>query len=110
LITLYKHLYELDKHLDGFNKDWVVFGNIKPMSRTTLKRYRDDLCVKAGVPIITNHELRHSQASYLTNSGLNRQAIAEMLGHSPEILLTTYSHTFRSTNDEILAKQNELFN
>jgi integrase len=109
LLNIYKQLYEEDSKLDGFNLNWYVFGGIIRMSRTTLTRYRDELCTKAEVPIVTNHELRHSQASYLTNSGINRQAIAEMLGHSPEILLSTYSHTFQQTNKELSEKQNELF-
>jgi integrase len=109
LLNIYKQLYEEDKKLGGFNLNWYVFCGIIRMSRTTLMRYRIDLCTKAEVPIITNHELRHSQASYLTNSGVNRQAIAEMLGHSPEILLTTYSHTFQQANKELSKKQDKLF-
>jgi len=55
------------------------------------------LCRKAGVPVITWHQMRHSAATMLLESGIPIANVSRQLGHaSPVITAMVYSHV---TND-----------
>ena len=61
------------------------------------------LLVKAGVPQITFHCLRHSTASLLLSLGIHPEIVQELLGHSQITLtLDTYSHVLPSLQGEAL--------
>ena len=50
---------------------------------------------KAGLPNLTSHGLRHTAATHMVANASDLgelRAIADILGHSPEMLLNTYSH------------------
>lgn len=54
------------------------------------------LCRRAGVPVVTPHDLRHAGASLLIELGVDAKTVAERLGHaSPATTLTTYVHPSR---------------
>lgn len=58
----------------------------------------------AGVKVIRVHDLRHSHASLLINSGANIKAVSERLGHDDiKTTLNTYSHLYQN-QDSSLAK------
>ena len=68
-----------------------------------IKRSFRPLLVKAGVPQITFHCLRHSTASLLLSLGIHPKIVQELLGHSQITLtLDTYSHVLPSLQGEAL--------
>ena len=51
---------------------------------------------KAGLPPITIHGLRHSNASHLISLGIPITVISRRLGHrSPKVTLDIYSHMYQ---------------
>jgi len=49
----------------------------------------------AGLPILTSHGLRHTAATHMVQAANDLgelRAIADLLGHSPEMLMNTYAH------------------
>jgi integrase len=81
-----------------------------PWPRSTLQKMWLSAAAKlaaAGHPLPEGargwHTLRHSVASRLVESGVPVAEAAEMLGHTPEMLLATYAHVVdRSAADERL--------
>jgi integrase len=47
---------------------------------------------KAGIPDVRLHDLRHSYASFLANSGCNEFQIQEALGHASTVTTRRYVH------------------
>ena len=74
--------YEPDERLFPFTKHWV---------NDQLKR----CCARTGVKLIRVHDLRHSHASMLVDSGADPLLIANRLGHEKvTTTLGTYSHLY----------------
>lgn len=49
------------------------------------------------------HDLRHSHATLLINSGVNIVAVSKRLGHSSiNQTLKTYTHLLKNTDDELI--------
>jgi integrase len=62
------------------------------------KRSFAPLLVRAGLPHMTFHQLRHTAATILLLKNVNPKIVSEMLGHaSIAITLDTYSHVFCRT-------------
>lgn len=67
-------------------------------AQTTYKRWSGRLasaCKAAHVPQISLKTLRHTNASLRLHAGQSVPVVAQQLGHSPEILLSTYAHVVR---------------
>ncbi len=64
------------------------------------------LVEKAGVPRLTSHGLRHTAASHMvagaTDIGQLR-AIADILGHSPDMLMKTYAHAMPASTSAVIS-------
>ena len=76
-----------------FDKKWFIFGDLKPLSPTTIERHKNNYCDKAGVKKIRIHDFRHSHASLLISRGVPITVVQARLGHSnPSITLQIYSH------------------
>ncbi|WP_278802301.1 tyrosine-type recombinase/integrase [Bifidobacterium pullorum] len=61
--------------------------------------------IKAGVPMLTIHDLRHTAASIAVHSGANVKAIQRMLGHSSAAMtLDTYADLFDDDLDELAGR------
>lgn len=68
----------------------------------------------AGVEALPPYDLRHAFASPHIRAGTSVPELAEMLGHSPQMTLSTYTHVIRelkgtpiaSVEDQILAARN----
>lgn len=86
---------------DGFTDDYFIFGDIKPMSRSTLSRYLDKYIEIANVKRITPHGFRHSHATSLIIAGVDDTLIAERLGHTVYELRNTYSHIYKSQREDL---------
>ncbi len=90
---LEKHYLEESKIIE-FNKNMFVFGNLTPLSGTTLARNLDYYIKKAKVKKITPHGFRHSHVSLLIALGCDSRDVAERIGDTVDIVEKTYSHMF----------------
>lgn len=79
-INLLKKYY-INKY-SNFNYNYFIFGGIKPLSPTTIDRYKSLACTKAHIKCITQHQFRHSYATYLINNNIPLNVVSKLLGHS----------------------------
>jgi integrase len=65
-------------------------------------------CAAAGVPVIRPHDVRHTAATVLLDSGTTPSATAKWLGHDPAITLRVYGHVYddalASAGDALLCR------
>ena len=96
LLNDLKMLYEQDKKdYYGFNDDFFVISDAKPIADSNIYLRRTKLATLAGLKVIRIHDFRHSCASLLINNGANVTLVAKYLGHTKiEETLNTYSHMF----------------
>jgi integrase len=74
------------------------------------KRSFAPLLVRAGLPHMTFHQLRHTAATILLLKNVNPKIVSEMLGHaSIAITLDTYSHVLPNMQDSAVAAMEEAF-
>jgi len=110
----------LDKHrgrmlLDGHptTGNALVFvnhaGNI--ISRTNLvRRTFKPLCQQAGVPVLVWHEMRHTTATLLLESGIPVTNVSELLGHASSVVTSTiYAHATKTGMARVTAATASLF-
>jgi integrase len=60
---------------------------------------------KAGLPRLTSHGLRHTAATHMVQSSSDLgelRAIADLLGHSPEMLMNTYAHALPNSQAAVI--------
>ncbi|MEO6125846.1 MAG: site-specific integrase, partial [Ilumatobacteraceae bacterium] len=60
---------------------------------------------RSQLPRLTSHGLRHTAATQMVNNALDvgeLRAIADILGHSPEMLMTVYSHALPANRQAII--------
>ena len=85
LEKMLRELYKYYHQFEGFNEEWFVFGGHRHLPSTSIDREKDnafDLVPKIyGINInrITNHEFRHSHATYLYSRGVKLSIIAYRL-------------------------------
>src|SRR3546814_16707388 len=63
-------------------------------------RTLDVLAKRAVVPRLSSHGLRHTAATHMVSSAADLgalRAVADILGHSPEMLLRVYAHALPAT-------------
>ena len=85
-------------HADPF-----VFGGKRSLGIAPMQRHFKKAIAEAGVPEIRIHDLRHSHATLLINSGVNIVAVSKRLGHaSINQTLKTYTHLLQKTDDEMV--------
>ena len=101
LVEYLKELKQLYPH-----SRFVFGGNSGFLSFNTLGHAFERYVKISDVKKIHIHELRHSHASLLINTGLNQLSviyvIANRLGDTVEMVLKTYGHLFPSAQREIL--------
>lgn len=74
--------------------DYFIFGGLKPLSPTTINRYKLKACDKCGLRSITLHQFRHSHATMLYQKGISIHEISKRLGHSNvSTTLNVYTHS-----------------
>lgn len=97
--TLYSQLLDLKHEY----KTGYLFGGKDPVTPTTISRYFDLGIQKSGVKKIRLHDLRHSHATILINSGVNIVAVSKRLGHTDiNQTLKTYTHLLNDTDDKMM--------
>lgn len=85
-------------HLDGV----LMFPTTssKPQQPSNVRRHLAAICERAGAPVVTPNELRHSCASLLSDSGVPNELIADLLGHTTTRMVElTYRHRLRPVVD-----------
>ncbi len=95
--NLKNDLLELKKYyIKKYNNkkyDYFIFGGMKPLSATTINRYKLEACEKANIRPITLHQFRHSHATLLLNQNIDIHVISKRLGHSKvSTTLDIYTH------------------
>ncbi|MFV0394008.1 MAG: site-specific integrase [Coprobacillaceae bacterium] len=110
LIEMLSQLKEYKIEHGRFSEKHFVFGYPDtPFHNSTLTRRKNMYCELAGVKQIKIHDFRHSHASLLINNDVNILVICSRLGHADvKMTLNTYSHMFKSTEDEALHFLNNL--
>lgn len=79
-----------------------VFGETRSLPITSVQKVFEQGIKDAGVPRIRIHDLRHSHATMLINSGANIVAVSKRLGHSDiNITLKVYSHLLKQTEEQL---------
>ena len=61
----------------------------------------------AGLPRLTSHGLRHTAATHMVQSAHDLgelRAIADLLGHSPEMLMNTYAHALPNSQAAVVER------
>ena len=99
-------ILELVSHYYDFSNDQRIFFYNRSSYGNELRR----VCDKYGLRRIRIHDLRHSHASLLINSGYDVLMVAERLGHSDvKMTLNIYSHLFPSRQKELASELNKIF-
>ena len=76
-----------------------LFGGITSLPITQIQKRFTKAIELSGVNKIRLHDLRHSHATILINSGVNIVAVSKRLGHaSIEQTLQTYTHLLKDTD------------
>ena len=73
----------------------------------TLGRVLTEAANAAGVKRIRIHDLRHSHAALLVELGYSIVAVAERLGDTVEVAMSTYSHLYPNKMEAIVADLNK---
>lgn len=110
--TSIKILNNLKRHYQnhiGFTDDWLIFGGIQPLARTTISRKKDEYCKLANVKQIKIHDFRHSHATLLLSRGVPITVISKRLGHTDiSMTLNVYSHLVPEDEDKSIVLINKL--
>jgi integrase len=67
----------------------------RPVMPRSLDRALEEVVEEARLPKLTSHGLRHTAATHMVRSARDvgeLRAVADVLGHSPEMLLSVYAH------------------
>lgn len=108
IIALLKHRDDMLKEKNDV--EWVFCDTSGKIVRATNMRHRSfyPLLIKAGVPKIRFHDLRHTAATILLSQGVHPKIVQERLGHAQiAITLDTYSHVLPTMQKDAAEKVNE---
>ena len=110
----------LDKHrgrmmMDGHptSGENLVFcnhaGNIINRNNLVSRTFKP-LCEKAKVPVLVWHEMRHTTATLLLESGIPINNVSELLGHASSVVTSKiYAHATRTGMAKVTAATASLF-
>lgn len=92
-IPLNDHAIEVLDRLGTEGKSDHLFINLKTGERlTAVNKVWGRLRVKAGLPHLRLHDLRHQFASFLVNAGHTIYEVQKILGHSDTKVTERYAH------------------
>ncbi|NBI07220.1 tyrosine-type recombinase/integrase [Senegalia massiliensis] len=84
--------------------------NGKAMHPYTPSKWFDKFIKRNGLKKITFHQLRHTSATMLINSGINVRALSSRLGHSnTSTTMNIYAHELKSVDKAAADKLEEMF-
>ncbi|MCI8671329.1 MAG: site-specific integrase [Bacilli bacterium] len=100
--------YYISKY--GYDYDYFILGGLRPLAPTTIDRYKSIACKKANLKVITQHQFRHSYATYLISHNIPLNVVSKMLGHSNvETTARIYVHQDLSQEKRVLKTLNSHF-
>lgn len=103
VINKLKKRYAIIFQLEGFNDNFFLYKYKTYISISTFRRWFNKDVKSSGVKKITVHGLRHSHTSYLlSNPLISELLIAERLGHSVEMLRSTYAHIYEKSRKNLI--------
>ncbi len=108
LIKLLKEHKNNEKNILGFNENMFVFGNVKYISQTTLRRHIANYAKLAKVKYISIHGFRHSHVSLLIYLGCDVRDVANRIGDTVQIVESTYYHMFPKKKENAIKLLNNL--
>ena len=92
-----------DKQQKKVGSKWIETDRIftkwngLTLDRSAPGYYFKRFCERTGMRYVSNHSMRHLNASLLINAGVDIKTVQSCLGHStPTTTLSTYLHTFQS--------------
>jgi len=86
-----------------FSIDYFIFGGQKPLSHTTVDRYKKDAYTRANLPSITQHEFRHSYATRKIHKRIPIDIVSRSMGHSQvSTTLNIYLHQEKNVRSTLL--------
>jgi site-specific recombinase XerD len=85
------------KKYDPKENDYLFVNHQTGQPYTTIMKVWTRLRNKAGLPHLRIHDLRHSFASFLVNSGRTLYEVQQILGHSQSIVTERYAHLSTKT-------------
>ncbi len=68
-------------------------GPIWPVSPSHASRHFQELCRKAGVPVLTMHSTRHTAASLMLDAGVEPLVIQQLIGHTRVSMTAHYARS-----------------
>lgn len=92
---------------DRWHENDLIFSSTigTPMDMRNYFRDYKELLVKAGLPNIRFHDLRHTAATLMLQQGIHPKVVQECLGHSDiSLTLNTYSHVLPGMQEEAAEK------
>ncbi len=103
LKNYYANLY------DNYSIDYYIFGGNKPLSPSTIERYKNKYCKISGVEKIRLHDFRHSHATLLLKNNIPISTISKRLGHkNTSTTLDIYAHFVEEDEKRVLDTLNSL--
>ena len=107
---------EIRKHLDAyaaFGKDGLLFPSPRnperPRDPTGIGQNMRRACKRLGIAERTSHDLRHSAASLLAESGVPPVSIQAILGHSESGITRRYTHAYAAQNAKAINQLGNAF-
>ena len=95
--------------IHGFDEDMILATRAGvPVLPRSFDRALALIIEKTGLPRLTSHGLRHTAATHMVRSAADvgeLWAVADVLGHGPDVLMRIYAHTLpesmRAVTDKI---------
>lgn len=81
-----------------------VHGPGMPWGPDLIGKYFVAEVARQGLPRIRLHDVRHTHASILLDSGINAKAVAVRLGHDVVVLLRTYAHLLPGAEEAVVTR------
>lgn len=107
IVNLLKAHYKYAQTLYKFSDEYFVFGDIRPLPQTTIRRKLKSYIELSKCKKITLHGFRHSHVSLLINIGLDIRQVADRIGDTREVVESTYYHMFPEKKIEAVDKLNK---
>ena len=92
-------------------EDYFIFGGKKPLSTTSIDRYKHKSCIRANLREITPHQFRHSYATRNIHKKVPIDIVSRSMGHSRvSTTLDIYVHKEKRVTSTLLSVRFNFFN
>lgn len=82
LFRIYLLKKQYIKKYGNYCNEYYIFGGKKPLSTTSIDRYKHKACVKQNIREITQHQFRHSYATRMIHNKVAIDLVSSSMGHS----------------------------